>query len=83
VRNHLVSEAKEVLCTTEANIETSLLVPEVTPVNSVFTVQDMIKETASQEEVLSYLINLTDWFIENDGRVDIFNGVYGFIRGST
>jgi signal transduction histidine kinase/CheY-like chemotaxis protein len=81
VRNHLVSEAKEVLRATEANIETSLLIPEAMLANSAFSVQDMIEKGASQEEVLSYLINLTDKVLGNGGRITIFNEMYGFIRG--
>jgi hypothetical protein len=81
VRNHLLNEAKEVLRTTEANIEMSLREPEATLINSAFTVQDMLEKGAEQEEILDYLTSLTDWLMTNDNRIEGFNGVYGVIRG--
>jgi signal transduction histidine kinase/DNA-binding NarL/FixJ family response regulator/HPt (histidine-containing phosphotransfer) domain-containing protein len=80
MRNHLITEAEEVLRTTEANIEASLREPETTITTSAFTVQGMLEKGASQEAILDYITSLTNWVMEHDDRVSGFNGLYGFIR---
>ncbi|GHV21674.1 hypothetical protein AGMMS49959_11190 [Planctomycetales bacterium] len=80
LNKHLLAGAEESLRTTEAHIETSLQESKNTLVNSAFIIRRIIKRGDSQEQLLAYLTDLTDWLRANLGDVAGFNGIYGFLR---
>jgi len=82
ITKQLKVSTNETLRTVEANIRTSLREPEATLVSSAFTIRNMIEsDNASHEDVLLYMIKLTDWLLGNKERISGFNGLYGIIQG--
>ncbi|WP_010257697.1 hybrid sensor histidine kinase/response regulator [Treponema primitia] len=81
MRRQLIASANEFIHTADANLKTTLREPESTLISSAFNIQDMIMDkNHSQEDILRYLITLTDWLTANEDRLSGFNGMYGFIR---
>ncbi|GHV69115.1 hypothetical protein AGMMS49928_10400 [Spirochaetia bacterium] len=78
--HNLHNATAESLRAVEANIKTSLNEPEATLVSAVFTIQEIIANGASNQEVLSYLTGMTTWLMDNNERVSGFNGMYGLFR---
>ncbi|MDL2210791.1 cache domain-containing protein, partial [Desulfovibrio sp. OttesenSCG-928-O18] len=64
-----------------ATIRSLLAETEVSLINVVFTVEEMISRGESQESVLEHITNLTDWYYAKAQRYFAFNGIYGYIRG--
>jgi signal transduction histidine kinase/HPt (histidine-containing phosphotransfer) domain-containing protein len=79
-KRNLRNAAAESLRTLEANIRASLHEPEATLISSAFTIQNMILDGASNEDVLAYLTGMTEWLMAQGERVSGFNGMYGFVR---
>jgi len=81
LRNHLSYEVEELLRTAELTIKSNLRETISTLNETSFTVRDMVERGESQDAILRYLIDVSDWFKENEDLVYGFNGIYGYIRG--
>jgi len=81
LRNHLAYEAQELLRTAELAIKSNLRETISTLNETSFNVRDMIERGESQDDILRYLIGVSERIKENEDIVYGFNGVYGYIRG--
>jgi CheY-like chemotaxis protein len=81
LRNRLFEGAEQTLFTAEANIKAGFAEAEVTLLNSYYITRSMIASGASQEEILEYLIDTSEWMEKKDGGLLGFYGIYGYIRG--
>jgi signal transduction histidine kinase/CheY-like chemotaxis protein len=78
---NLRNGAAESLRTLEANIKANLREPEATLISSSYTIQNMIAKGASNKDVHDFFVGMTNWLMEQEGRVSGFNGMYGLVRG--
>jgi len=81
MRSHLTYEAQELLRTAELTIKSNLRETISTLNSSSFSLRDMIERGESQDRLLRYMIDISDWIKGNDDMVYGFNGIYGYIRG--
>ncbi|GHV53672.1 hypothetical protein FACS1894216_12120 [Synergistales bacterium] len=86
MRDNLTGSVNETMRTVEANIRTSLHEPEATLIAASFTIGSMAAEKSGSRRdtigsILTYMIGLTEWLMENEERVSGFNGLYGVIDG--
>lgn len=81
MESHLETNAYKSLEVLESVIDLHLREPEVSLLNASLTVQDMIAEGRSTEELVGYLERLTEWFEVHPNLVSGFNGLYGVARG--
>jgi len=81
LRSHLAYEAQELLRTAELTIKSNLRETISTLNETSFTVRDMVVRGESQDSILRYLIDVSDWIKGGEDMVYGFNGIYGYIRG--
>ena len=81
LRRHLTYEAQELLRGAELTIASNLREALTTLVDSSFTMCYMIEHGESQKNLQHYMVDITNWLMENDNLVYGFNGIYGYIRG--
>ena len=81
LRRHLVRHAEELLGNAEITIKSNLREAASALTATSFIIVDLINRGETQESILNYLINVTNWLIENDEMLYGFNGLYGYIRG--
>jgi signal transduction histidine kinase/CheY-like chemotaxis protein len=81
VRNRLVIGTDEVMLATEANVRAGFTEAEATMTNAVNIVQGMMDRGASQEELLTYLTNMTEWIRKDNEWVMGIYGIYGYLHG--
>ena len=81
LHDRLLNGAETLFSSAEANVRSGLVEVETTLLNSVNTVQDMVRRDASKQEILDYLINTTEWIRAQEMRLFGINGVYAYING--
>jgi len=81
LRKHLLSGAKEMLYTAEANIRAGLSEAETALINSYYVIEGMEEKDASKQEILDYLTITTDWMRRREQGLLDYYGIYGFING--
>ncbi|GHV41698.1 hypothetical protein AGMMS49546_18160 [Spirochaetia bacterium] len=82
LRRQLINGGSQLMNAAETNLNVNLLEPESVVTSSAFNIRNMIVDkNNSQEDILEYLIGITDWFLANDDMLSGFNGIYGVIRG--
>jgi class 3 adenylate cyclase len=81
LRRHLTYEAQELLRGAELTIASNLREAVTTLVDSSFTICYMIEHGESQKNLQRYMVDITNWLMENNELVYGFNGIYGYIRG--
>jgi len=81
LRTHLTYEAEELLRIAELTIKSNLRETISTLNESSFTTRYMIEKGESQNSILQYMLDISDWILSNEDLVYGFNGIYGYIRG--
>jgi class 3 adenylate cyclase len=81
LRRHLTYEAHELLRVAELTIASNMREALTTLIDSSFTMRYMIERGESQDSLRRYMVDVTDWLMNNKDLAYGFNGLYGYIRG--
>ncbi|GHT00761.1 hypothetical protein AGMMS50276_27360 [Synergistales bacterium] len=82
MRVNLAMGVNETLRTVEVNIRAGLREPETTLTGAAYAIRSMACDPAvPQEEILEYMVGMTDYLMKNDHGASGFNGLYGVVRG--
>jgi len=80
LRDRLLDRAKEMIFAAEANIRAGLSEAETILLNANYIVQGMIERNATQQEIIDYLTNTTEWMRQREQGLISYYGIYGFIN---
>ena len=80
VQEQMLNYSERTISSAEFEIMSILSQYEISLSNFAFSIENMIVNDSSQDEVLAYFIKWTDWLLLNHDNFREFSGVYGYVR---
>ena len=82
VQQQMKTNGQEVMKSATYTVRSLLAETEVSLINVAFSVESMIAQNQSQDQIHEFMVNLSTWFIlSGHTRYFAFNGIYGVVRG--
>jgi hypothetical protein len=81
VAENLTDSAQKSLVAADIRIMETFSEMDILLNNTAFTIQDMIEQGRTQEELLTYLTRITGWLRSRSAEGARFTGIYGYLRG--
>jgi len=82
LRGRLLDRAEEMISTAEANVRTGLFEAQTILQNNYHFVHRMLEENASEQEILDYLTNTTEWLQQREDGLFSYSGIYAYINNN-